>query len=309
MNPAADGTMKNNHILRLLTVVLTMLVGGIVLESSTKSTGRPKGKEHSQRRPEAQLVQSMQGGVELVGRDVRIPPVKLSARGHRERRRFEFGGSQAGYGSCRVSGRCSFPANRSKADAQTAFAPRTALGATARTIGRRPAIVALMQGRTAASAIRSARSRGSAVRPAGARSRGRVLPPATTSSVRNSSDPSPLVWWPAVAPAWALGGQGAKPCSEILARLPVPLVVVGRWPDPDRPARPALHQAMALDHGSHGLTPRGGLHHSFDSRSVNARLPRLRSATDCSSFRFSASSRRSPLASLTSMPPNFAFQR
>lgn len=33
MIPAADATIKKNHIFRLLTVVLTMLVGGIVLET------------------------------------------------------------------------------------------------------------------------------------------------------------------------------------------------------------------------------------------------------------------------------------
>src|SRR5215211_916317 len=76
----------------------------------------------------------------------------------------------------------------------------------------------------------------------------------------------------------------------------------------DRGTRPPLAHLVGSAQMSDGLSPGGGRHHFFESRSFRATLSSMASARSFLSFVFSSSSAFSRRASGTSSPPNFAFQ-
>src|SRR5271169_1898030 len=111
----------------------------------------------------------------------------------------------------------------------------------------------------------------------------------------------------------------AKPApgrSQLAQPLPQPRIF---HPSPPIPAcRPMyLHQPAGASlrnhsfraHHSHRLPLHLRAYHFFVTTACNARLSSSNSATACFSCRFSSSSCRSRRASLTSIPPYFAFQR
>src|ERR1700693_3499467 len=71
----------------------------------------------------------------------------------------------------------------------------------------------------------------------------------------------------------------------------------------------SLRNPRSQAHPSHRLPLHLRAYHFFVTTPCNARLSSSRSATACFSCRFSSSSCRSRRASLTSIPPYFAFHR
>src|SRR5690606_26392238 len=76
-----------------------------------------------------------------------------------------------------------------------------------------------------------------------------------------------------------------------------------------QPAGSAQAHGISLSGLPHHLAPLRGLHHFFEFTSLRIWMSRAWSATKRLSRRFSSSSSFSRLASESSMPPNFDFQR
>src|SRR4029077_674634 len=79
--------------------------------------------------------------------------------------------------------------------------------------------------------------------------------------------------------------------------------------DRDQPAGASLRNGRFRAHHPHRLPLHLRAYHFFVTTACNARLSSSSSATACFSCRFSSSSCRNRRASLTSIPPYFAFQR
>src|SRR5690606_38263103 len=97
----------------------------------------------------------------------------------------------------------------------------------------------------------------------------------------------------------------------ILHRSPLPprFVPERRPTEADHSAGAPLGNSECSEKIAHSLAPSGGLYHFFRTTALSIWMSRAWSATSCLSRRFSSSSCFTLLASLTSMPPNFAFQR
>ncbi len=106
-----------------------------------------------------------------------------------------------------------------------------------------------------------------------------------------------------------LGGQLAQPDSQSsIVRMPSPVP-----PDPsvhpDQPTGMQLAQPCLFPHDTHRLPLALRAYHFFESTSFNASMSKACCATILFNPPFSSSSWRRSLASFTSSPPHFAFQR
>src|ERR1035441_10079831 len=114
---------------------------------------------------------------------------------------------------------------------------------------------------------------------------------------------------PSIAETRPLLRQLAQLRPNLLVGRPPGLVSPGGSPEPDKTAAPRLAPAEFLNHDARRSPLRDGRHHFFPSTPLSAAISRACSATMCLRRRFSSSSCLSFLASLTSIPPYFAFQR
>ncbi|NIQ87293.1 MAG: AAA family ATPase [Acidobacteria bacterium] len=114
---------------------------------------------------------------------------------------------------------------------------------------------------------------------------------------------------PPVAVAGPLLGPVVNPGPKLVLSLTTRDVREGRPADPSQSTRSPTTQPEGLDEEAHQASPAPGLHHFFPKAAFSAWRSRLWSATSCFRHRFSSSSCRSLLASLTSMPLYFDFQR
>ncbi len=103
--------------------------------------------------------------------------------------------------------------------------------------------------------------------------------------------------------------QRARPRDPLRWPLSPAGVMPARSREAEGAARTAQAQRELRHHEAHGLPIGGGLHHFFRSTALAAFKSRLRSATICFSRPCSTSGSFSRLASGTSIPPHFDFQR
>src|SRR5690606_7288399 len=101
----------------------------------------------------------------------------------------------------------------------------------------------------------------------------------------------------------------AKFLEEFHRFLPPRFVPERRPTEADHSAGAPLGNSECSEKIAHSLAPSGGLYHFFRTTALSIWMSRAWSATSCLSRRFSSSSCFNLLASLTSIPPNFAFQR
>src|SRR5581483_546097 len=92
-------------------------------------------------------------------------------------------------------------------------------------------------------------------------------------------------------------------------RSPPGHVATARASVAEHRAGPSLTHPVSAAQEADRLAVRRRLHHFFETTALSAWLSKVKSATSCLSRRFSSSRAFSFFASLTSMPPNFAFQR
>src|SRR6267154_3210774 len=112
---------------------------------------------------------------------------------------------------------------------------------------------------------------------------------------------------PPIAEPPPLLGQGLQPLAKFAVILPPGLVAHAGPIAVDHPARPPLAHLIGLLQISRSLPMRGGRHHFFPSRSFNATLSSMASASIRFSLAFSSSNAFSRRASDTSRPPYLAF--
>src|SRR5271157_5738867 len=117
------------------------------------------------------------------------------------------------------------------------------------------------------------------------------------------------VMQPAIAKAPELLRQFAQPLPQPpVLRAPRPVSVRPSMQS-DQPAGASLRDHDFRAHHYHRLLPHLRAYHFFATTACNACLSNARSATRCFSRRFSSSRARNRRASLTCIPPYFAFQR
>src|SRR5579864_2919433 len=114
---------------------------------------------------------------------------------------------------------------------------------------------------------------------------------------------------PAIAKAPELVRQLAQALPQPLVLALPAAIATGCTPQPHQPAGASLRDRYFRAHHYDRLPPHLRAYHFFATTACNACLSSVRSATRCFSRRFSSSKARRRLASLTSMPPYFAFQR
>src|SRR6267154_1864219 len=112
---------------------------------------------------------------------------------------------------------------------------------------------------------------------------------------------------PPIAEPPPLLGQGLQPLAKFAVIRPPGLVAHAGPIAVNHPARPPLAHLIGLLQISRSLPMRGGRHHFFPSRSFNATLSSMASASIRFSLAFSSSSAFNRRASDTSSPPNLAF--
>src|SRR3954453_8407276 len=112
---------------------------------------------------------------------------------------------------------------------------------------------------------------------------------------------------PPISKAWSLPRQFRQPCPQFPISVRLWLVTVGAAIQAIELASAALAQAILLHRERHVLPAAYELHPFFEITALRTSRSRLRSATRCFRRRFSSSSCRSRLASLTCMPPYLPF--
>src|SRR5579872_7069591 len=114
---------------------------------------------------------------------------------------------------------------------------------------------------------------------------------------------------PAIAKAPELVRQLAQALPQPLVLGSPAAIATGSTPQPHQPAGASLRDRYFREHHYDRLPPHLRAYHFFATTACNACLSSVRSATRCFSRRFSSSKARRRLASLTSIPPYFAFHR
>src|SRR5579859_2429310 len=114
---------------------------------------------------------------------------------------------------------------------------------------------------------------------------------------------------PPITEAWSLCRDLSQPRSQRLI-VPHPRPITATPPvHPQQPAGAPLAQMSFRANDPHGLSSSLRAHHFFDSTTFRASMSSACCATIFFNRLFSSSNSRNRLASLTSMPPNLAFQR
>src|SRR6185436_10180940 len=125
--------------------------------------------------------------------------------------------------------------------------------------------------------------------------------------VHYHSLPSQLAIQTPVAVPRVFAGELAQLLPQLAALFSLALVSMGRSPDAYEPAAPSFAHPVNLLEEPYDVASRCRLHHFRLTTSFSALISSACSATMCLSRRFSSSSSRNRRASLTFIPPYFAF--